>query len=246
LNRASHDKHYKYRLLSSVFCLPALTACTHTNSGSISLPSQGFFSPFPHGTRPLSVSREYLALEDGPPIFNQGYTCPDLLFVVHRFDILNTGLSPSLVWLPNQFFYIYSDVDNWLFRFRSPLPAESRLISFPLGTEMVHFPRFASMAYEFSHRFLKTLLLSEGLLHSDISGSKLVCQLPEAFRRLPRPSSPPTAQAFTVCAYLLDHITFNGLFWFLSDHIFRCDHAFIPNLNKAFALFRAFSFFTLC
>src|SRR5438270_8092056 len=30
-----------------------------------------------------------------------------------------------------------------LFRVRSPLLAESRLISSPLGTEMVHFPRFA-------------------------------------------------------------------------------------------------------
>src|SRR5690554_7856855 len=43
----------------------APTACTHTVSGSISLPSQGFFSPFPHGTGSLSVSQEYLALEDG-------------------------------------------------------------------------------------------------------------------------------------------------------------------------------------
>ena len=45
----------------------APTACTHTVSGSISLPSPGFFSPFPHGTGSLSVSKEYLALEDGPP-----------------------------------------------------------------------------------------------------------------------------------------------------------------------------------
>jgi hypothetical protein len=30
-----------------------------------------------------------------------------------------------------------------LFRFRSPLLAESRLLSFPPGTEMVHFPGFA-------------------------------------------------------------------------------------------------------
>ena len=57
----------------------APTACTHTVSGSISLPSPGFFSPFPHGTGSLSVSWEYLALEDGPPIFNQDNTCPDLL-----------------------------------------------------------------------------------------------------------------------------------------------------------------------
>lgn len=46
----------------------ASTACTHTVSGSISLPSPGFFSPFPHGTSSLSVSKEYLALEDGPPL----------------------------------------------------------------------------------------------------------------------------------------------------------------------------------
>ncbi len=59
----------------------APTACTHTVSGSISLPSQGFFSPFPHGTSSLSVGNEYLALEDGPPIFKQDNTCPALLIV---------------------------------------------------------------------------------------------------------------------------------------------------------------------
>ena len=46
-----------------------------------------------------------------------------------------------------------------------------------------------------------------GFPHSDISGSKSVCRLPEAFRRLQRPSSPPTAKASTVCASSLDHIT---------------------------------------
>jgi hypothetical protein len=33
----------------------ALTACKRTVSGSISLPSTGCFSPFPHGTGSLSV-----------------------------------------------------------------------------------------------------------------------------------------------------------------------------------------------
>src|SRR3990167_893061 len=37
------------------------------------------------------------------------------------------------------------------------------------------------------------------------------CQLPGAFRRLPRLSSPPTAKASTMCAYSLDHITPNRL-----------------------------------
>ena len=36
---------------------------------------------------------------------------------------------------------------------------------------------------------------------------KACFQLPEAFRRIPRPSSPLTAKASTVCASLLDHIT---------------------------------------
>ena len=49
--------------------------------------------------------------------------------------------------------------------------------------------------------------LAGGFPHSDISGSKLVCQLPEAFRRLPRLSSPVAAKASTVCTYSLDHIT---------------------------------------
>lgn len=42
-------------------------------------PLQGFFSPFPRGTRSLSVITEYLALEGGPPGFKQGFTCPALL-----------------------------------------------------------------------------------------------------------------------------------------------------------------------
>ena len=69
-------------------CDGAPTACTYTVSGSISLPSQGFFSPFPHGTCSLSVNQEYLALEDGPPIFSQDFSCPDLLdFTVISFRV---------------------------------------------------------------------------------------------------------------------------------------------------------------
>jgi hypothetical protein len=39
-----------------------------------------------------------------------------------------------------------------LVRFRSPLLAESRLMSFPPGTEMFQFPGFASHTYVFSER----------------------------------------------------------------------------------------------
>ena len=37
------------------------------------------------------------------------------------------------------------------------------------------------------------------------------CRLTEAFRRLPRPSSPLTAKASTVCAFFLSSIAPNGL-----------------------------------
>src|SRR5213082_1894147 len=57
----------------------APTACRHPVSGTVSLPSSGCFSPFPHGTRSLSVAKEYLGLEGGPPIFRQDCTCPALL-----------------------------------------------------------------------------------------------------------------------------------------------------------------------
>ncbi len=54
--------------------LEAPTACRHTVSGTISLPSPGYFSPFPHGTSPLSVTREYLGLAGGPAGFTANFT----------------------------------------------------------------------------------------------------------------------------------------------------------------------------
>src|SRR5438067_2525412 len=73
------------------------TACRHTVSGTLSLPSQGFFSPFPHGTGSLSVAREYLALRDGPRRFPRDFTCPAVLRNPSRANRLSsTGLSPSL------------------------------------------------------------------------------------------------------------------------------------------------------
>ena len=54
--------------------------------------------------------------------------------------------------------------------------------------------------------------MTGGFPHSEISGSKVVCYLPEAYRKLQRPSSPLAAKASTVYAYSLDYITQNSLF----------------------------------
>ena len=52
-----------------------------------------------------------------------------------------------------------------------------------------------------------TSTLAGGFPHSDIFGSRLICQLPEAFRRLSRLSSLVIAKASTTCTYSLDSIT---------------------------------------
>jgi hypothetical protein len=73
--------------------LRAPTVCKHPVSGTVSLPLSGCFSPFPHGTGSLSVIEEYLALEGGPPIFRQDFTCPALLNT--SASASRTGLSPA-------------------------------------------------------------------------------------------------------------------------------------------------------
>src|SRR5690625_2969769 len=56
-------------------------------------PLSGFFSPFPHGTGSLSVTREYLALRDGSPGFQRNFTCSAVLRIHFGGNILSiTGL----------------------------------------------------------------------------------------------------------------------------------------------------------
>ena len=108
-------------------------------------PLPGFFSPFPHGTCSLSVNDEYLALEDGPPIFRQDYTCPALLVVrpVPHPTFHIRGYHP--LWPDFPFRFAKPDATSYrLLRFRSPLLSQSRLMSFPRATEMFQFARFAS------------------------------------------------------------------------------------------------------
>ena len=93
---------------------------------------------------------------------------------------------PGLGWIP----------------FRSPLLRESRLISFPRGTEMCQFPRLPSIAYVFNDGWRR--ITSAGLTHSEIRGSKAVQRLTAAYRSRPRPSSTPGAKASTVCPSYLD------------------------------------------
>src|SRR5687767_15543443 len=79
------------------------TACRHTVSGTLSLPSQGCFSPFPHGTGSLSVAREYLALRDGPRRFPRDFTCPAVLRNLSRVSRLRLrGFHPLWPIVPDR------------------------------------------------------------------------------------------------------------------------------------------------
>ena len=82
-------------------------------------------------------------------------------------------------------------------RFRSPLLSQSRFLSFPPGTEMVHFPGFARTRL-WIHRAVRRFY-QRGFPHSDIPGSKPVCGSPRliaAYHVLHRrllPRHPPCA-----------------------------------------------------
>jgi hypothetical protein len=93
------------------------------------------------------------------------------------------------------------DTATGLVRVRSPLLTESRLMSFPPGTEMFQFPGFASPAYGFSWRYR----LRGGLPHSEIPGSKPARGSPRlnaachVLHRLSTPRHPPNALRSLAC-----------------------------------------------
>ena len=83
-----------------------------------------------------------------------------------------------------------------LFPFRSPLLRESHLLSLPRGTKMVQFPRFASPALCI-HAGMSRLTPRRVAPFGNLRIYACL-QLPEAYRSLLRPSSPPDAKASTL------------------------------------------------
>ena len=84
-----------------------------------------------------------------------------------------------------------------LFPFRSPLLRESSFLSLPRGTEMSHFPPLAP-----SRLCIQRVVMGHDSHRVSPFGHPRIeacLQLPEAYRSLPRPSSPSRAQASTVC-----------------------------------------------
>jgi hypothetical protein len=133
-------------------------------------------------------------LEGGPPIFRQDGSCPALLkdFCAGVPYGAVTLSSPPFQALP-----VPNAKTAGLIRFRSPLLAESRLMSFPPATEMFQFAGFASPSYEFRRRYPCGWVAPFG-----DPGITDRSHLPRAFRSVPRPSSPLSAKASTRCPSL--------------------------------------------
>ncbi len=127
-------------------------------SGTISLPLSGFFSPFLHSTRSLSVSQEYLALPDGPGRFAQNFSCSALLRItICLICVRLRDYHPLWLVFPKIFFSAFQYNDLVLLPRRcvatSPVWAVPRslattwgiisLFSLPRGTKMFQFPRLA-------------------------------------------------------------------------------------------------------
>ena len=89
--------------------------------------------------------------------------------------------------------------DLWfgLLRVRSPLLAESRLMSFPRPTEMFQFRRFPTYTYLIQCTLIRYCRI--GFPHSEISGSMRMCRSPKliaachVLRRLLMPRHSPCA-----------------------------------------------------
>ena len=114
-------------------------------------------------------------------------------FFTPRHHCRGTTSSPATPRMQRRQAYAHSGFG--LFPLRSPLLGESRLLSLPPGTEMVHFPGLATPSYEF--RWRARGLPSRGCPIGNLRVEACL-RLTEAYRSLPRPSSPSCAKASTV------------------------------------------------
>ena len=151
-------------------------------------------------------------MEGGPPGFTPDYSGRALLrkSTTHVTSSSPTGLSPSLaprskgLRLTSTCASVAPTTpipqgDRFGLRpVRSPLLGASRLISLPPGTEMFQFPGFAL-------HIGVTGVPTGRVSPFGHPGLTACVRLPPAYRSLPRPSSPPCAQASPTGLQSLDY-----------------------------------------
>ena len=149
----------------------------------------GVLFTFPSRYSSLSVTDSYLALEDGPPRFSQGFTCPGLLGVRASSPtrISLTGLSPSMVVRSSTVLLCFGSP---LARPRNPRSDHSaRVWALPVSlaaTQGISIDFFSSRYLDVSVPWVGSLdrvtgLTPAGFPHSDTPGSMLACSSPRLF-----------------------------------------------------------------
>ena len=165
-------------------------------SGSISLPSPGFFSSFPHGTCPLSVANSYLALDRGRPGFRQDFSCPAVLrYCTGKTTVFRVrGFHPLCQAFPKPFRYTFA----LSLAVRKPVqPYNPRLTGLGSSNFARHYFRnlfwclflellrwFSSLSIALPLYFIQERndrIAPIGLPHSAISGSQDMCSSPKLF-----------------------------------------------------------------
>ena len=139
-------------------------------------------------------------MPDGPGRFAQDYSCPALLRIpLGLISIHIRNYHPLWLNFPDHSIldlsattWSYNPCDALpqrrfgLFPGRSPLLGESLLFSLPGGTKMFQFPPFASLHQSSDNYPSGNWVVPFGNL-----GIKGYLLLPQAYRSLSRPSSPP-------------------------------------------------------
>ena len=150
-------------------------------------------------------------MPDGPGGFTQDSSCPALLRIPlspillrirvchplrtsfpecspHNQGTISRSYNPAIAKRQLRF---------RLFPGRSPLLGESLLFSLPAGTKMFQFPALASIK-----QIWISVLQTDGLSHSEIPGSKVICTYPRliaayhVLHRLREPRHPPCALSY--------------------------------------------------
>ena len=187
-------------------------------SGTISLLCSRCFSPFLHSTGSLSVSREYLALPDGPGRFTQNSSCSALLRIPLSFVSLRIR-SYHALWL-NFPEHSSHEISCHI------VVLQPQVCGNITGLGYSPFARhYWGNHYYFL--FLRVLRCFSSprmpLRYADNESSthwvvpfgnlwiKVYLQLPRTYRSLSRPSSPPRAKASAMCPFLLSFLSFTLL-----------------------------------
>ena len=117
-----------------------------------------------------------------------------------------------------------------LFPVRSPLLGESRLFSFPSGTEMFHFPEYRSIHPMYSGAGNQVFILA-GFSHSEIFGLKCICHYPKliaayhVLHRHPMPRHSPCAFCNLIIIFYIPIISIGCNLYTLSMQFSKnCGH----------------------